>query len=101
MVSKIDFDDETMAWQELLSADPGSQFLSNEHTFRHCRDGLMPLNFIRMTRAGWKAKGGIELNARVTEFCKNLLEKSESVALPENLAQELDSIVKRADSELQ
>jgi trimethylamine:corrinoid methyltransferase-like protein len=101
MISKIDFDDETMAWQELLNAEPGSQFLSNEHTFRHCRDGLMPLNFIRMTRDGWHAKGGNDLNARVTEFCKNLLEKAEPVALPENMAQELDSIVTRADTKLQ
>ena len=100
MISKIDFDDETMAWQELLNAEPGSQFLSNEHTFRHCRDGLMPLNFIRMTRDGWNAKGGNDLNARVTEFCKNLLEKAEPVALPENMAQELDSIVTRADTKL-
>lgn len=101
MISKIEVDDETMAWQELLNAEPGSQFLSHEHTFRHCRDGLMPLNFIRLTRAGWKAKGGIDLNARVAEFCKTLLEKAEPLALPENMAQELDSIVRRADSNLQ
>ena len=100
MISKIDFDDETMAWQELLNAEPGSQFLSNEHTFRHCRDGLMPLNFIRMTRDGWHAKGEIDLNARVTEFCKDILAKAEPVALPENMARELDSIVSRADTKL-
>jgi trimethylamine---corrinoid protein Co-methyltransferase len=101
MVSKIDFDDETMAWQELLNAEPGSQFLSNEHTFRHCRDGLMPLNFIRLTRDGWHAKGANDLNARVTEFCKDILAKAEPVALPQNMAQELDSIVRRADTNLQ
>ena len=101
MISKIDFDDETMAWQELLNAEPGSQFLSHEHTFRHCRDGLMPLNFIRMTRDGWNAKGGSDLTARVTEYCKTLLEKAEPVELPENTAKEIDSIVRRADTQLQ
>ena len=101
MISNIDFDDETMAWQELLNAEPGSQFLTNEHTFRHCRDGLVPQNFIRMTRAGWKAKGESELNARVTEYCKNLLDEAELVALPENMVKELDSIVSRADTKLQ
>jgi trimethylamine--corrinoid protein Co-methyltransferase len=100
LISKIDFDDETMAWQELLNAEPGSQFLSNEHTFRHCRDGLMPLNFIRMTRDAWHAKGKIDLNARVTEFCKDILAKAAPVALPQNVAQELDSIVRRADANL-
>jgi trimethylamine:corrinoid methyltransferase-like protein len=101
MVSKIDFDDETMAWQELSNAQPGSQFLSNEHTFRHCRDGLMPLNFIRMTRDGWHAKGEIDLKARVSEYCKGLLAQAEPVALPENTARELDSVVSRADTNLQ
>jgi trimethylamine:corrinoid methyltransferase-like protein len=101
MISKIDFDDETMAWQELLNAEPGSQFLSNEHTFRHCRDGLVPQNFIRMTRDGWNTKGGNDLNVRVTEFCKHILEKAGPAALPQNMAQELDTIVARADSKLQ
>lgn len=101
LITKIDFDDETMAWQELLNAEPGSQFLTNEHTFRHCRDGLMPENFIRMTREGWNAKGRGDLVARVTEFCKNLLEKAEPVALPENMTKEMNSIVKRADTNLQ
>jgi trimethylamine--corrinoid protein Co-methyltransferase len=89
-----------MAWQELLNAEPGSEFLSNEHTFRHCRDGLMPLNFIRMTRDGWHARGGLDLNARVTEYCKDILAKAEPLALPHNMAQELDSIVSRADTNL-
>jgi trimethylamine:corrinoid methyltransferase-like protein len=100
LITKIDFDDETMAWQELLNAEPGSQFLTNEHTFRHCRDGLMPVNFIRMTREGWNAKGRGDLVARVTEFCRNLLEKAEPVALPENMIKEMNSIVKRADTNL-
>jgi trimethylamine:corrinoid methyltransferase-like protein len=100
LVAKIDIDDETMAWQELLNAEPGSQFLTNEHTLRHCRDGLMPVNFIRMTREGWNAKGRSDLIARVTEFCKNLLEKAEPMSLPENMTKEMDSIVKRADTNL-
>jgi trimethylamine:corrinoid methyltransferase-like protein len=100
LVAKIDIDDESMAWQELLNAEPGSQFLTNEHTLRHCREGLMPINFIRMTREGWHVKGRSDLVARVTEFCKNLLEKAEPVALPENMTKEMDSIVKRADTNL-
>ena len=101
LVSKNEFDDESMAWQELMNAEPGSQFLTNQHTFRHCRDGLMPVNFTRMTRESWKAKGGRDLTERVTEFCKDLLDKAEPVALPENVVKEMDSIVRRADTNLQ
>ena len=100
-ITKLEFDDETMAWQELLNAEPGSQFFTSEHTLRHCRDGLMPVNFIRMTREGWTAKGRDDLVGRVTEFCKNLLAKAEPLGLPENMTKEMDSIVARADAKLQ
>ena len=100
LITKIDFDDESMAWQELLKVEPGSQFLTSEHTLRHCRDGLLPVNYIRMTRESWKAKGGLDLIGRVTEFCKSLLETAEALALEENIAKELGSIVTRADSNL-
>ena len=48
LITQIEFNDDSMAWQELLTAEPGSQFLTSEHTLRHCRDGLMPVNFIRI-----------------------------------------------------
>ncbi|UCG09484.1 MAG: trimethylamine methyltransferase family protein [Desulfobacterales bacterium] len=101
MVTKFDVDDETMAWQDLLKTEPGSQFLTNEHTFRHCRDGLMPVNFIRMTREGWKAKGQRDLVERATAHCKNILEISEPLVLPERMVRDMDSLVRQADTNLQ
>jgi trimethylamine:corrinoid methyltransferase-like protein len=56
MITKITFDDDTLAWPDLLNAVPGSQFITSDHTLQHCRDGLMPINFIRMTRDEWDEK---------------------------------------------
>ena len=100
MIKKIEFDDETLAWQALLNTEPGSQFLTHEHTFRHCRDGLMPINFIRMTREGWRAKVEKDLFERVTAYCKDILENSEPPALSETMVKEMDSLVTQADANL-
>jgi trimethylamine:corrinoid methyltransferase-like protein len=100
LITKMDFDDEAMAWPELLAAEPGSQFLTSAHTLRHCRDGLMPVNFTRLTREGWNAKGHRDLVERVTDFCKNLLKNAEPVDLPADMLQAMNAIVTRADSTL-
>lgn len=100
LTTQIEFNDESMAWQELLDADPGSQFLTNEHTFRHCRDGLMPVNFIRLTRDSWHAKGSHDLIARVTEFCRTTLAEAAPADLSEEAIKAMDSIVARADDRL-
>ncbi len=100
LVTQIEFDDEAMAWQELLAAEPGSQFLTNEHTFRHCRDGLMPVNFVRLTRESWHAKGKRDLIDRATEFCKNVTKEADPPARPKEMLDEMDAIVARADVRL-
>ena len=62
MITSIPFDDDSLAWADLLAAEPGCNFLTGDHTLRHCRDGWMPTNFTRMTREEWNKKG---LNLRL------------------------------------
>ena len=100
LVTQIEFDDESMAWQELLTAEPGSQFLTNEHTLRHCRDGLMPVNFVRLTRDRWDANGKRDLIERATEFCKNIAKEAYPPRRPKEMLDEMDAIVARADARL-
>jgi len=97
MITKITFDDDTLAWTDLLNAVPGSQFITSDHTLQHCRDGLMPINFIRMTRDEWDEKSHNDIVARASEFCKNILSKAEPIVLPGHLEKEMDAIVEGAD----
>jgi trimethylamine:corrinoid methyltransferase-like protein len=101
MMKEITFNDDTLAWPDLLNAEPGGQFLTSDHTLEHCRDGLMPVNFIRMTREDWNEVGQRDLVTRVADYCKTLLEKAEPVNLPKQMVKEMDSIVKDADTHLQ
>jgi len=100
MITNITFDDESLAWADLLTAEPGSNFLTGDHTLRHCRDGLMPTNFTRMTREDWNKQGQGDLVARAGEYCKDLLAKATPLNLPGQVTREMDSIVERADKQL-
>ena len=100
MITSIPFDDDSLAWADLLAAEPGCNFLTGDHTLRHCRDGWMPTNFTRMTREEWNKKGQDDLVARAIETCKELLAKAESATLPEHVSREMESIVARADKQL-
>jgi trimethylamine:corrinoid methyltransferase-like protein len=100
MIANITFDDESLAWADLLAAEPGCNFLTAEHTLRHCRDGLMPINFTRMTREDWNKNGQADLVARAVGYCKDLLAKAAPPNLPENVNREMDAIVARADKQL-
>jgi trimethylamine:corrinoid methyltransferase-like protein len=101
MIANLSFDDDNLAWSDLLRAEPGSNFLTADHTLRHCRDGLMPANFTRMTREDWNKKEQDDLVARTSEYCRDLLGKAVPPNLSEDVTREMDSIVERADKQLQ
>ncbi len=101
MIANLSFDDDSLAWSDLLRAEPGSNFLTADHTLRHCRDGLMPANFTRMTREDWNKKEQDDLVARTIEYCRDLLGKAVPPNLSEDVTREMDSIVERADKQLQ
>ena len=100
MIANISFDDDNLAWAELLAAEPGCNFLTGDHTLRHCRDGMIPINYTRMTREDWNNKDQGDLVARATEYCRDILEKAEAPNLPEDVSREMDAIVERADRQL-
>jgi len=100
IITGMNFDDETMAWEDLMNVKPGGEFLTTDHTYRHCRDGLPPINFVRSTRESWEQGGQTDLVGRATQFCRNLLEKAKPVEMPEDVIKEMDCIVRAADDRL-
>jgi trimethylamine:corrinoid methyltransferase-like protein len=89
-----------MAWEDLKNCKPGAQFLTNTHTFEHCRDALAPINFIRFNRETWEGKGGADLITRATERFRALMKEAEPIAIPEAAIREMERIVKSADEHL-
>ncbi len=92
------FNDETMAWEDLMKVEPGAQFITSDHTYRHCRDAFEHRSFTRLTRETWAERGKKDLVARATELYEALVKREDSSPLSEDMLKEMDSIVKSADS---
>jgi trimethylamine--corrinoid protein Co-methyltransferase len=104
IVSQMSFDDEALAWEDLMNVSAGDHFLTTAHTVRHCRDGLPPKSFIRSSRESWEREGGGDLIARATRLYRELMETSQAVAEPvtrdQDVISEMASIVEGADARL-
>jgi len=100
ILSEPKFTDETMAWEDLLDIEPGGQFLTSDHTFRHCRDAFQPQSFVRQNRETFENQGKKDLVARATELCETLLKKDNPSNLSEDMVKEMESIVKSADAHI-
>jgi trimethylamine---corrinoid protein Co-methyltransferase len=94
------YDDDQTAFDELMEIKPGGQFLTSPHTFKHCREVTIPINFIRSPRDSWSNDGGHDLNARVKKYLGKIMADAGPIALPENVHRLMDAIVAEADKKL-
>jgi len=84
----------------LMASKPGGQFLTSPHTFKHCREVAVPINFTRSPRHSWAIEGSRDLNERVKEYLRKVMADAGPIELPEEVSRELDEIVKMGDEKL-
>ncbi len=97
ILSRPIVNEDTMAWDLLSQADPGMQFLSSEHTFKHCREGFKPISFTRQTGEAWAKQGRKSLLERTRERYIKLLAKQPESTMSADQVKEMESIVEHAD----
>jgi len=92
--------DDQLAWEVIAKGKPGDHFLTTPHTLRHCRDALMPQNFIRLTREAFEREGSKDFQERLLERYRTLMVSENKGLLQSEIAQEIDSVVQEADRKL-
>ena len=98
ILSRPVVNEDTMAWDLLSRAEPGMQFLSCEHTFKHCREGFRPKSFTRLTGEAWATQGRKGLVERARERYFQLLERQPATTMSTDQVKEMESIVKKVDA---
>ncbi len=97
----ISWDDDQMAADVIAEVGIGGEYMTHEHTARHCRDAVEARTFNKQSRSDWMqsgGKGGILDNA---EDILDVIIKNHKVSpLPEDIAKEIDNIIKSADEKL-
>jgi len=92
--------DDTLAWEELLATEPGGEFLSRKHTFRHCRDAYRSKLLTRDSIGAWQKKGKVDLTGRALERYRALAAAEATPCTTPEISRELDAVVRAADREL-
>ncbi|MBC8439840.1 MAG: trimethylamine methyltransferase family protein [Deltaproteobacteria bacterium] len=100
IIREMTFDDNQLAWDELMNIDYGGEFLTCVHTLKNCREVIRPINFTRLTRDSWADTGSKDLNTRVSEYLGNLMKDAGPIELSLETKKEMAAIIKQADEKL-
>ena len=96
----VEVNDDVLAVEEIMNIDPGSDFMSSEHTLRHCRDMIRPDLFVAPSIDAWEAEGRKDLYQRAVEKYHAMKKDLAPPPLPEEVRKEMNKIAKRADEHL-
>jgi trimethylamine:corrinoid methyltransferase-like protein len=92
-VSDVTVDGDQMAWELMTKTMPGDHFLMSDHTVKHCREGLDPINFVRLARDSWERVGSTDLMDRVLGNYRDLIERDNPCLLDAAASAAVDEIV--------
>ncbi len=100
IIREMSFDEDQLAWDELINIDYGGEFLSSMHTFKHCKKVNRPINFTRAPRDSWQNGGSQGLKMRVREHLKEVMKDASPPEMPAEKKKEIAAIIKKADEAL-
>ncbi|MBW2676854.1 MAG: trimethylamine methyltransferase family protein [Deltaproteobacteria bacterium] len=92
--------DDDLAMEEIMNIEPGGDFMSSEHTLRHCRNLIRPDLFVPTAIDDWEAEGRKDLYQRAVEKYRELKKDLAPPPLPAEVRKEMDRITRHADKHL-
>lgn len=93
LLSGFEVSDEHLALEVIDRVGPGGHFLQQRHTMTHFRSQLWQSSvFTRQSYETWQADGEKDVEARVREKIRHILDTHEPAALPAKVVTELERI---------
>jgi trimethylamine--corrinoid protein Co-methyltransferase len=96
----IEVSDDTIASDLIREVGIGGTFLAKRHTLRHLKDAWSPLVFEYGTYDDWVKHGSIDPVKRANAKARELLKVARSVPPENEVAEELEDIVRKGEEEL-
>lgn len=97
MTQGLKTDEDALAVDVIDKVGPGGNYLTEQHTVRHCREQWFPELIDRGTYEQWKSKGEKTLGQRVNEKVRKILETHISEPLNKKIEHELWAIMQKAE----
>jgi trimethylamine--corrinoid protein Co-methyltransferase len=90
----IEVTPETLAVDWIETIGPGGDFLSTEHTLKHCRSEFWyPTLMDRQMREGWEYAGRKSMGERVQEKLDRILGTQEPTPLPTEVRAQIEAVL--------
>ena len=100
-IQGIDVNADTLAREVVQRVGPGGNFLQDEHTFRHFRNELwMPTLMSRQPFGIWQQEGAKDMETRVREKVKEILDTHQALPLPDKTLSALEKLKLDGEKEL-
>ena len=97
----IEVNADTLARDVVQRVGPGGNFLQDEHTFRHFRNELwLPSLMSRQPYGIWQQEGSKDMETRVREKVKEILDTHEVQSLPDKTLSTLEKLRLEGEKEL-
>jgi len=96
-VQGVPVNDETLAVDDIHAVGPFNDFMSLDATLTHMREQSQPRFMDRRVREDWQAMGGTDAYSAAKETAKQILEEYHPEALPDDVAGQIDAVVREAE----
>ena len=94
----VEVNEESLAYQELMEVDAGGNFLTSDHTLRHCRDNIRPGLFVADSYDTWRERGSKDLYSRAVEKYNALRKQLRPPTLAEETRRDMAKVVEKAST---
>lgn len=99
MLRDIDLSPEALALDVIDRVGPGGDYLAQEHTVRHCREGWFSTLFDKGYYSDWMAAGATSAGERARAVSRQILATHQPPALPDDILDRLGGIIARVARE--
>jgi trimethylamine---corrinoid protein Co-methyltransferase len=96
----VEVNEDTLAWQEILSVPPGGDFLRLGHTLKHVKDDTRIDLFRNISLETDQVSDIQPFQQRAIERYHELKPNMKPIELPDEVSRELDKIVRKADEQV-
>lgn len=97
----VEINSETLAEEVIEAVGHGGNFIQEEHTFDHFRKEMWrPGLMIRQYADEWRSRGAMDMEARVRERLKDIVDNHEPEALPGGTLDALERLRKEGEKAL-
>lgn len=98
--SVFSIDEQSLAFEEIMSLTGREAFIDMDHTFKHFRNTFRPQTFFKSSRSDWEKQHSKDLLTRSRDIYSSIIKSYHDSYLPDDLTGEIKNIIAQADREL-